>query len=235
MPTQLGKASKGSQKWVQVLVNDCESLLKEELSTLLPDSPSDIDWRSPLAENDYKEHRDREFLEKLGSSWFLEKPLPSWPDLYKFWPRNGPSWDVHGVTDRRQILLVEAKSHIKEMRSSGSGATSQKSIEKIAPSLGETQRFLGVDQSVDWAKSPYFQYANRLAHLYWFREHNGLPAFLIMLHFLNDREREGPSNATEWEPAITAEQQSLGIPLGHKLSDFIVHMFIDVYRIMERE
>ncbi len=235
MPSAQGKACKGSQKWLQILVNDCRGLLNNAILSRLPDSLRDIDWRSPLVAYNYKENRDREFLEKLGGSRFLKTSLPTWPDLYKFWPRNGPSWDAHGVTDKHQILLVEAKSHIKEMQSSGSGATSQKSIDKIAHSLKETQRFLGVDQSVDWAKSPYFQYANRLAHLYWFRELKGLPAYLIMLYFLNDVEQGGPSMIAEWGKAISEEEHCLGIPETHALSDFVVPVFVDVISIRNQQ
>ena len=114
------------------------------------------------------------------------------------------------------------------MRSSGSGAENAKSIEKITHSLKETQRFLGADQSVDWFKSPYFQYSNRLAHLYWFRELKGLPAFLIMLYFLNDVEQDGPSEPAEWEAAIREEERCLRIPETHALSDSIVPVIIDV-------
>ena len=228
MPSTHGKANKGSQKWLQILVNECPELLNDALSSRLPDSPGVTDWRSPLARDKYKEHRDKELLEKLGGSRFLRNPLPTWPNLYNFWPKRGPSWDSHGVTDKGQLLLVEAKSHIREMRGSGSGATSQKSIAKIAQSLKGTQQYLGTNQSVNWAKSPYFQYANRLAHLYWFRELNGLPAFLLMVYFLNDAEQAGPSQTAQWDQAIADEKTALGIRSSHKLSDFVVPVFIDV-------
>ena len=81
---------------------------------------------------------------------------------------------------------------------------------------------------MDWFKSPYFQYSNRLAHLYWFRELKGLPAFLIMLYFLNDVEQDGPSEPAEWEAAIREEERCLRIPETHALSDSIVPVIIDV-------
>ena len=228
MPSALGKAYKGSQKWLQIAVNECPLLLNGAISIGLPDSPTDIDWRSPLAKDNYKEHKDKEFLAQLGKSRFLRQPLPSWAEHYSFWPRSGPRWDAHGTTDKEQILLVEAKSHISEIRGSGSGAKAQKSIETITGSLDKTQGFLESCLSVDWFRSPYFQYANRLAHLYWFREIKGLPAFLIMLYFLNDVEQYGPSDPTEWKSAIREEEHCMGIPETHPLSDSVVSVFIDI-------
>lgn len=221
MPSTQGKAYKGSQKWLQVLVNDCPELLNWEIAEQSPIATESIHWLSPLREDNYREYYDRPFVEQLGIS--LEKrPLES------FWPRSGPRWDGLGKANRSQPLLVEAKSYIRELKSSGSGATSQKSIEKIACSLKDTQQFIGAYQSVDWAKSSYFQYANRLAHLYLLRELNDLPSFLIMLYFLNDTERGGPSTIAEWEDAIAKEEKALGIQPGHKLSEFVVPVYIDV-------
>ena len=240
MPTKHGKADKGSQKWIQMLVNDCPQLLSGAISVCLPGSPTDIDWRSPLSSEWYKEHKDREFLIKLGASRYLNNPLPSWGDLYKFWPKSGPRWDAHGITDKGQILLVEAKSYTKEMQGKGSGAKDPKSIEKIARSLKSTQQFLGCVQTVDWAKSQYFQYANRLAHLYWFHELNGRDTYLVLLYFLNDtamatKTTTVPRSAKEWEPAIVYQDKEMGIPERHPLSDRIIHVFIDVKDIEDRE
>ena len=234
MPSARGKANKGSQKWLQIAVNECPRLLNGAIVGGLPNSPTDIDWRSPLANENYKEHKDKEFLNKLSKSRFLRKSLPSHTELYCFWPRNGPKWDAHGATDQGQILLTEAKSHIAEMKSkSGSDAKDPESIDKISGSLKRTQRFLGTCLSVDWFSSPYFQYANRLAHLYWFREIKSLPAFLIMLYFLNDTDRRGPSDPSEWKMAIRKEEHCLGIPDTHALSDFVVSVFVDTKDIRQ--
>ena len=233
MPGAQGKAHKGSQKWLQIAVNECPRLLADAISGELPDPAVEIDWRSPLAYDNYKEHRDKEFLDKLGESRYVEQPLPSWAELYEFWPRGGPRWDAHGATSEGQILLVEAKSHITELQGSGSGASNQKSMAKIAHSLNETQEFLGVDPSVDWAKSPYFQYANRLAFLYWFHELNGRDAYLVLLYFLNDQAMERrnvavPRIPTDWNPAEECQDRIMGIHRGHPLSDRIIRAYIDV-------
>ncbi|MYC36613.1 MAG: hypothetical protein F4X66_06825 [Chloroflexi bacterium] len=98
----------------------------------------------------------------------------------------------------------------------------------IERSLRDTQEFLRAGQSIDWAQSRYFQYANRLAHLYLLRVLNGLPAYLVMLYFLNDEEMGGPSTVAEWENAITAETKALGIPRRHQLDSYIVPAFVDI-------
>ena len=85
MPRTEGKSYKGSQKWMQILVNKRQNLLTEVVSVCLPNSPTAIDWRSPLESENYKEHRDRDFLIKLGKSRYLNNPLPSWSNLYGFW------------------------------------------------------------------------------------------------------------------------------------------------------
>ena len=235
-PCPKRKGDKGSQKWIRILVNKRQKLMSDAILHCLPSSPADIDWRSPLASENYKEHRDREFLVKLGASQHLHNPLPSWENLYKFWPMNGPCWDAHGVTNENQILITEAKSHTKEMQGQGSGAKDLKSVAKIARSLKETQQFLGCMWTVDWAKSPYFQYANRLAHLYWFHKLNGLDAYLVLLYFLNDTAMEAkntviPKDEKEWKPAIVSQDKDMGIPESHPLSDRIIHVFMDVKEI----
>ena len=239
MPSGQGKAYKGSQHWTQVLVNEYPKLLNDVICARLPGSPTDIDWRSPVESENYKENRDREFLVKLGNSRYLNSPLPSWENLYSFWPKMGPRWDAHGVTNKSQPLLGEAKSHTAEMQGAGSGATSQRSIDKIARSLTATQQFLGVAQSVDWANSPYFQYANRLAHLYWLHALNGRDAYLVMLYFLNDTAMVKsntivPKTISEWKSAIAEQDSGLKIPVQHPLSDRIIHAFIDVNDIKAR-
>ena len=49
-----------------------------------------------------------------------------------------------------------------------------------------------------------------------------------MLYFLNDVEQDGPSTVEEWEGAIAEEEKALGIQPGHKLSKFVVPVYIDV-------
>jgi hypothetical protein len=40
---------------------------------------------------------------------------------------------------------------------------------------------------------------NRLAHLYFLCELNGVPAFLVFVYFVNDQEMQGPTTKKEWQ------------------------------------
>ena len=210
----------GSQLWLQAVVNECPILLNRKICRRLESPPGQIQWLSPLENDSYAEYRDEAFLDRL------EIRLSKFP-LGSFWPDRGPQWDALGRAYPGKILLVEAKSHTNELRGSGTGA-GDNSRSMIERSLRETQEYLGADQSVDWAQSRYFQYANRLAHLYLLRVLNDLPAYLIMLYFLNDEEMRGPSMVAEWENALAEEKTALGIPRRHQLESYIVPAFVDI-------
>jgi hypothetical protein len=82
-----GPAVKGSQKWIQKLVNEKPDLLTSPIRTQLNLSDTDsITWLSPLAEDEYAEYRDQAFLDLLD----IKLPKVSLSD---FWPSRGPVWD----------------------------------------------------------------------------------------------------------------------------------------------
>ena len=227
-----GKARAGSQKWLQVLVNDHYELLNAYIAPKLRPQPSNIEWLSPLRADCYAEYSDEDFIDRLGIK--LDKKPRS-----EFWPMGGPHWDGLARTDKEQILLLEAKSHTKELVST-LGASSHRSISLISLSLNKTKKFVGSssDKSVDWTVGVY-QYANRLAHLYFLNKLNGFDAYLILLYFLKDKEREAgdthvPRTELEWESVITYQERLMGIRQRHQLSDRIIHVFIDVNDIEAR-
>ena len=127
--------------------------------------------------------------------------------------------------DKKDILLIEAKSHIGELQSI-LRAKAKNSLRKISQSLTQAQEFLGVKSHLDWA-APFYQYTNRLAHLYFLRELNKLPAYLIFVYFLNDPDMHGPSTREEWQGALKLMKTLLGLSR-HKLSKYMVDIFIDV-------
>jgi hypothetical protein len=211
---------KGSQKWIQILVNERQELLNLRITkeSRLPEG-DDITWLSPLKDDDYAEYSDEGCLKLLGVS--LEKrPLTS------FWPQNGPQWDALGRSRSGKLFLVEAKSHIGELISS-IGAKDENSIRKIRRSLEETKDLLNSNAKVDWSQG-FYQYANRLAHLYLLRQ-NDLPAYLVFVYFLNDSEMAGPATIDQWKGATELLHTYLGITR-HKLQKYTADVFIDVTR-----
>jgi len=79
---------------------------------------------------------------------------------------------------------------------------------------------------VDWAGT-FYQYANRLAHHYFFRELNHLPSHLVFVYFTNARDVNGPSTELEWQGAIQLIHAALGLSSG-KLPDGAHEVFLDV-------
>ena len=217
-------AEKGSQRWLQTLVNRYPELLNRELAPRLNTTPDTIRWCSPLEDDKYAEYWDGDFIDRLGIN--LERmPLKS------FWPRSGPRWDALGNASRDQILLVEAKAHIAELNSGPTGAKGH-SLSRIRKSLEATKLFISARSETDWSTC-FYQYTNRLAHLYFLREKNKLDAFLVFLYFLNAEEMAAtntivPETKEEWESAVLLLERLLGIPTRHKLSPYVIDVFINV-------
>ena len=214
VPQRIG--DKGSLKWIQVLVNENSDLLASALRPHLPARAAEaITWLSPLHEDDYAEYRDEGFLERMQIE-NLHVPLQD------FWPANGPQWDALGRTSE-QILLVEAKANVPEIISH-CGATSDASLRRIKSSLKQTQAYLGGKCRMDWT-SGFYQYANRLAHLYFLRELNRLDAYLIFIYFLHDDTHISTSR-DEWAGALALQNNLMGLGR-HRLHEYVVELFID--------
>ena len=216
---QQGPGVKGSQKWIQKLVSEkpdlLNSLIRAQLN--LPDTDK-ITWLSPLAEDGYAEYQDQAFLDLLG----IKLPKVSLSD---FWPSRGPVWDGLGKSKTGKVFLVEAKSHISEVLSPKTGAGAE-SLRKIKGSLNETKAYLNSQSEHDWS-STFYQYTNRLAHLYLLRVLNRVPAYLVFVYFLNDNEMNGPKSIGEWSGALKLLHSFLGTGR-HKLSKYVTDLFIDV-------
>lgn len=216
-----GKKERGSQKWIQVAINERPDLLNRYIhkSLGLAALPA-IQWMSPLKGDDYAEYSDHEALAQVR----LE--LPREP-LTEFWPERGPNWDALGVTDSGQVFFVEAKSHINELKSV-CGAKGQ-SLLQIKKVLALTRDFLDVrseNAEHRWL-CDFYQYANRLAHLYFLREINHRDVYMVFVYFVNDTEMGGPSTIEEWKGAIRLVESLLGVRR-HKLGQYIGDVFISV-------
>lgn len=202
---------------MQKLVNEVPSLLDAQVREKLKLSEEEgIRWLSPLKDDDYAEYRDQGFINLLGVK--LNKIC-----LEDFWPRGGPQWDALGKSNSEKLFLIEAKSHISEL--SSSTRAENNSLQKICRSLEETKSSLGSNAKVDWSRG-FYQYANRLAHLYLLRQ-NDLPAYLVFVYFLNDSEMAGPATIDQWKGAIELLHTYLGITR-HKLQKYTADVFIDV-------
>jgi len=213
------QAAKGSQKWIQKLINEMPDLLNSPIRTQLdlPDTEK-ITWLSPVADDEYAEYRDQAFLDLLG----IKLPKVSLSD---FWPSRGPVWDGLGKSDSGNVFLVEAKSHISEVLSPKTGAGVQ-SLQRIKKSLDRTKAFLNSNSDHDWTTT-FYQYTNRLAHLYLLRALNQVPAYLVFLYFVNDKEMNGPRSIDEWIGAISLLKSYLGVAR-HRLDKYLAEIFIDV-------
>lgn len=211
--------SHGSLKNLQVAINKKKKYLDAEISKVIK-KQININWRSPLQSDDYAEYRDEDFLRRLGILNKIKYLLSN------FWPNYGPQWDALGVSGE-EIILVEAKANIPEMVSSGTGAKNPQSIKKIRNSLDEVKKYLSVSDSIDWTGT-FYQYVNRIAHLYYLREKNKIKAHLLFIYFINDITVHVPKTKDEWLGAIQTMECYLGLAKKHKLRKYIHDIFIDV-------
>ncbi len=214
------KSRRGSQRLLQESVQHCPDLLLASLreSGAIHHSET-VAWVSPLVEDGHKEYKDSEFVAKLGLTDQLDVPLVS------FWPRSGPRWDALGITSDGRPVLVEAKAHIPEAASPGSTAVAEQSIRLISSSLEKVRRRIAPRSSASWTDT-FYQYTNRLAHQYFFRELNDIDSVLVFLNFLNAEEMNGPRTMEEWHGAIKLMHTLLQIP--DDLEKFgVYHAFLD--------
>jgi len=216
------EAKKGSQKWIQKLVNNCPDLLDgyiREVGGL--QSGHSITWLSPLKEDQFAEYRDTGFLLRLD----LKEHANA---LSLFWPKGGPQWDGLGVDKQiKRYFLLEAKANIPELVTK-CNAKELKSIQRIESSLTQVQTYLENQSLVQWSKV-FYQYANRIAHLYFLREIVKVDAFLIFVYFENDFTHIVTSHEA-WQGALLLQKRLMGLS-EHKFQKFIQEIFIDVKEI----
>ncbi len=219
-----GPALRGSQRWLQLAVNRCPNVIDEAVAKAINlDQDETIQWLSPLESDAFTEYRDQGFLERLGIR-------PQHRHLVgDFWPPGGPVWDGLARTSGGRCLLIEAKANLPEFDSSSTRA-SQKSLHKIKRALEETRTFLGISSEADWSKC-FYQYANRLAHLYFLKELNKIDAALVFAYFVGDTTVPGrdPVSREGWQTAIGLATHHLGVRADSAwIRDNVADVFIDV-------
>lgn len=204
---------RGSLQWVQYFVNEAPDVLNAAIGI------GPICWCSPLSSDEYSEYRDLEVLDLLGIT------LPK-RSLSSFWPTRGPQWDAFGRADSGEIVLVEAKAHVGELLSGESHASAAESVAQIQSSLSETAKALAATSgAVDWSKK-FYQYTNRLAHAYLFRQINDIPTLLVFLYFIGDHDMNGPTDRREWDAALAVLHEALG--LRGRIPSYVKDAFLDV-------
>ena len=196
------------------------------------ESRSSIQWFDfkfdPKATWADAELKDLEFLmpnNSLESEW------------RKFWPAQGKprNWDavgkLIGIDGKKEHLLVEAKAHVKEIKSDCQ-AESKKSIEKIDAAFRDVKRGLGIVCDNDWKKG-YYQFVNRLATLYFLDAH-GIASRLLCIYFIGDKFPNSkcvcPKSQEEWIDALKKQDDYLGLSAGHRLQKQICKVFLHIDR-----
>ena len=174
---------------------------------------------------DDREFKGLDFLENASV-------LRQWAE---FWPQSGntQNWDAIGkasIGRQEAWVLVEAKAHVAEMKSS-CGAKNPRSLAKIKNAFNIVREHSGsVGQPLEHWLEPYYQLANRLAVLD-FLNQRGLEAHLINVYFYGERERSGwqcPQSAEEWEDVIHEAEVWLGITNDSDVMRRVHHVFLAV-------
>ena len=92
--------------------------------------------------------------------------------------------------------------------------------------MNEAKLAFGAPLSAEWSRT-YYQYANRLSHLYLLRGCNRIDAFLVFLYFTGAADVRGPSSQAEWTESIRAVHRALELGSG-PLTPFVIELFLDV-------
>lgn len=209
----------GSEHWLRVAVNDASTFTNEKIRSAFGWHEQEmIEWLSPIKSDEYAEYYDVQFLQRLG---IKEIVMP----LHSFWPPSGPRWDGLARTSSCKFLLVEAKAYIEEGVDFGSRA-GDNSRKMIADALEQSKLAYGANADSNW-ESPFYQYANRLAHLHFLVSNNRIDAHLVFMYFANAPDVRLPCTSEQWEGARRLTEKCLGLG-NHAYSNRIATVVVDV-------
>jgi hypothetical protein len=212
-------------------------------STVLDWSGSGYETGPAAVDREPPRFLDREF-EGLG---FLPQPQRErlLPELGRFWPMSGslPNWDAVGrikVGGEEGWLLVEAKSHLGEIKSScGARPESEGGgRDQIGRAFRQTQEHLGISVGPEAWLGPFYQFCNRLAFLH-FLTSRGIPTRLLFLYFLGDRFPSSspaccPDTEAGWQEALGQMNRHTGWGPDNPLSGRVHRVFLPVSPAVDR-
>uniref|UniRef100_UPI004055A896 hypothetical protein n=1 Tax=Candidatus Electronema sp. TaxID=2698783 RepID=UPI004055A896 len=188
-----------------------------------------LDFKSSPVNEPLKDDREFIGLEFIQDIQVQKK----WKE---FWPQTGntQNWDAVGqiyFEDTPEWLLLEAKGHIGEIKSK-CGAKKPNSKKLICSALEETREAVCRPcLTANWLE-PYYQYANRLAVLYFLLKKcmPAVKARLLFIYFYGEN-RKGcncPQSEQEWYPAIKDMTKHLGIDNDSELMKSVHCLFLPV-------
>jgi len=137
----------------------------------------------------------------------------------EYWPQRGnaPNWDAVGqlfTKDKREWLLVEAKSHVEELNSYCNAEPRSK--KKIADALEQAMKSYKVeDVSVEKWLNGYYQFCNRLTMLHFLEKVCDPPSstHLLMIYFYGDQKKgwNCPQSYLEWKSELDKMYKEIGL------------------------
>ncbi len=207
-----------SEHWLRVIVNKHPRVMDAAIAQAFAWHNLAIDWRSPRQDDGYAEYYDQAFLDRLGA---VELMMP----LEEFWPKGGPRWDGLGRTGDGKLILVEAKAYIEEAVDFRSKA-SPDALRRIEKRLDEAKSAFHANPDACW-HAPFYQMANRLAHLYYLAEINKKDAYLVFVDFANAPDVPQPASCDEWQGAARLAHKCLGMK-DSRLARRVATIIVDV-------
>lgn len=196
-----------------------------------------LDFKFSGNNEPFKQDQELEGLEFLSGK---QDVMDKWKT---FWPQSGTSqnWDAVGWIapgENEELLLVEAKAYLGETRSS-CGA-SEESKEIILAALEKTRKELGGNQPIENWLNQYYQYANRLAVLYFFMKESkpSINCHMLFINFYGDKRPNNikcPQGKEEWEDYRERIHTSLGIDENSKLMKRVHHLLLPVHPKVDKK
>jgi hypothetical protein len=132
-----------------------------------------------------------------------------------------------------EYLLVEAKAHVEEIQSS-CGAREQGGLDVIRKAFDAAINANGLAVSVESWLKPYYQYANKFAHLHFLLQHD-TPVRLLFIYSCGDdwhgktlsngRPPNCPKSEQESSSCLRGMHQHLALTGGSELEKRVHHLF----------